>query len=129
MPRLLLGYVQATIINNSQLIACNSRHCLSQRLARWLLVAKDRLNSNEIALTHRAMAQALEVRRAGITKAIGEMEHARIIQQRRGEIIVADEERPQEVSCDCYRVTRTAHERVLSAASSTIVKQRARHVT
>ncbi len=70
IEKLLLRYVQATLIQSSQLAACNSRHSLQQRLARWLLVAVDKLASPEIPLTHRCMAQALGVRRAGVTAAL-----------------------------------------------------------
>ncbi|MGY3618361.1 Crp/Fnr family transcriptional regulator [Bradyrhizobium sp. USDA 10063] len=114
IEKLLLGYVQATLIHSSQLVACNSRHNLPQRLARWLLVARDRLGSNEIALTHRCMAQALGVRRAGITTAVGEMENAGMIRRSRGRIVIVDEIRLETASCDCYRVIRSAHDRSLA---------------
>lgn len=114
IEKLLLGYVQATLIHSSQLVACNSRHNLPQRLARWLLVARDRLGTNEIALTHRCMAQALAVRRAGITTTIGEMEQAGMLRRSRGRIVIVDEVRLEAASCDCYRVIRSAHERSLA---------------
>ncbi|MGY3622538.1 Crp/Fnr family transcriptional regulator [Bradyrhizobium sp. USDA 10063] len=114
IQKLLLGYVQATLIHSSQLVACNSRHNLNQRLARWLLVTKDRLGSSEIALTHRAMAQALAVRRAGITTAIGEMEQAGMIRRTRGKTVIVDEGRLERASCDCYHVIRSAHDRSLN---------------
>lgn len=115
IEKLLLGYVQATLIHRSQLVACNSRHNLTQRLARWLLVAKDRLGSNEIALTHRCMAQALAVRRAGITTTMGEMEQAGMIRRSRGLIVIVDEAMLEAASCDCHRVIRSAHDRSLAA--------------
>jgi CRP-like cAMP-binding protein len=114
IEKLLLGYVQATLIHSSQLVACNSRHNLTQRLARWLLVAKDRLGCNEIAMTHRCMAQALAVRRPGITTAIGEMEQEGMIRRSRGRIFILDETRLEATSCDCHRVIRSAHERSLA---------------
>ncbi|MEH2520915.1 CRP-like cAMP-binding protein [Bradyrhizobium sp. AZCC 1610] len=114
IEKLLLGYVQATLIHSSQLIACNSRHNLTQRLARWLLVAKDRFGSNEIALTHRAMAQALAVRRAGITTTMGAMEHAGMIRRGRGRTVIVDERRLEAVSCNCYHVIQSAHDRSLN---------------
>jgi CRP-like cAMP-binding protein len=118
IERLLLGYVQAALIHSCQLVACNSRHSLNQRLARWLLVTRDRLCCSEIALTHRAMAQALAVRRAGITNSIAELERAGAVRRSRGTIIIADEKRLEEASCDCYRVIRSAHERALVPAST-----------
>ena len=112
IAKLLLGYVQASLIHSSQLVACQSRHNLTQRLARWLLVAQDRLGSDEIATTHRCIAQAIAVRRAGITTAIGEMESAGMIRCSRGRIVIADERRLEESSCECQRVIRSAHHRM-----------------
>ncbi len=114
VEKLLLRYVQATLIHSSQLVACNSRHNLSQRLARWLLVARDRIGDNELALTHKCMAQALGVRRAGITTAVGDMEANGLIRRSRGRTVIVDETRLEEASCNCFRVIRSAHENSLS---------------
>ncbi len=115
LQKLLLGYVQATLMHSSQLAVCNSRHSLNQRLAGWLLVAMDRLNSNEIALPHRATARALAARCARITAAIDEMEKLGLIRRSRGRIVVIDEARLEAMSCDCHRVIKSVHERSLSA--------------
>ncbi|MBR0754291.1 Crp/Fnr family transcriptional regulator [Bradyrhizobium jicamae] len=114
IEKLLLRYVQATLIHSSQLVACNSRHNLPQRLARWLLVARDRIGGNEIALTHKCMAQALGVRRAGITTTVGDMEASGLIRRSRGRIVIVDESRLEEASCTCFRVIRSAHESSLA---------------
>lgn len=118
IEKLLLRYVQATLIHSSQLAACNSRHSLQQRLARWLLIAKDKLASHEIPLTHRCMAQALGVRRAGITTTMGNMEARGIIKQGRAQIEIVDKARLEELSCNCHRVILTAHENSLDATST-----------
>lgn len=117
IEKLFLGYVQASLIHSSQLVACNSRHNLTQRLARWLLVAQDRLGSEEISLTHRCIAQALAVRRAGITTAIGEMESAGMIRCSRGRIVIVDQKSLEETSCECQRVIRSAHHRTCITSS------------
>jgi len=110
IEKLLLRYVQATLVHSSQLVACNSQHTLNQRLARWLLVARDRMDACEIAITHRSMAQALGVRRASITTAIGEMEAAGAVRSGRGCITIVDEARMGETACNCHRIIRSAHE-------------------
>lgn len=115
IEKLLLRYVQATLTHSAQLVACNSRHSLSQRLARWLLVARDRIGSSEIALTHRCMSHALGVRRAGVTAAIGDMEASGLIRRSRGRVVIVDEPGLEEASCNCFRVIRSAHENSLSA--------------
>jgi CRP-like cAMP-binding protein len=118
LEKLLLGYVQAILLNCSQLLACNSRHTLLQRAARWLLVANDRLGSDQVPFTHSHIAQALAVRRAGVTNAIGELERQGSIRCSRGRIVIVDGRRLKYVACDCHNVIRFAHERSLSAASS-----------
>jgi len=117
IEKLLLRYVQATLIHSSQLVACNSRHNLHQRLARWLLVARDATGANEIAITHRGVAHALGVRRAGITAAMGEMEAIGLIQSSRGRVTIVDETRMEESSCNCYRVIRCANESALHGSA------------
>ncbi|UFW43839.1 Crp/Fnr family transcriptional regulator [Bradyrhizobium sp. WSM471] len=118
IQKLLLRYVQATLIQSSQLAACNSRHSLQQRLARWLLVAADKLFSREIPLTHRCIAQALGVRRAGITSTMGEMEARGIVKQGRAQVEILDQSQLEQLSCNCSRVILSAHENSLNAANA-----------
>lgn len=111
LEKLLLGYVQAILIHSSQLSACNSRHTLHQRLARWLLVASDRLGSREVPFTHSYIANALAVRRAGVTVALGEMMRERVIRCRRAGMVITDSARLKAMSCDCQSVILSAHNR------------------
>ncbi|RTM12274.1 MAG: Crp/Fnr family transcriptional regulator [Bradyrhizobiaceae bacterium] len=111
LEKLLLGYVQAILIHSSQLSACNSRHTLHQRLARWLLVASDRLGSREVPFTHSYIANALAVRRAGVTVALGDLVREGVISCRRAGIVVADEIRLKAMSCDCQGIILSAHNR------------------
>lgn len=102
--RVLLQYVHAALVHSSQLVACNTRHSLRERLARWLLVASDRLNSAEIALTHEIIGRAIAVRRAGVTTEIGRMEEAGLIKRHRGCISIVDREGLEGASCNCFRM-------------------------
>ncbi|MET4291886.1 CRP-like cAMP-binding protein [Bradyrhizobium sp. LB1.3] len=111
LEKLLLGYVQAILIHSSQLSACNSRHTLHQRLARWLLVASDRLGSREVPFTHSYIANALAVRRAGVTVALGDMVREGVIRCRRAGIVVTDVTRLKAMSCDCQSIILSAHDR------------------
>lgn len=106
LRRVLLSYVHVALIYSSQLVACNTRHGLSARLARWLLFASDRLQSDDIALTHDAVGRAIAVRRAGITTEMGRMEQAGLIQRHRGCVSIVDREGLEKASCSCYRVLR-----------------------
>jgi CRP-like cAMP-binding protein len=115
LEKLLLGYVQATLIHSSQLSACNARHSLHQRLARWLLVASDRLGSLEVPFTHSYIASALAVRRAGVTVALRDMVCEGAIKCRRAGLVVMDSARLKAMSCDCQSIILSAHNRARPA--------------
>lgn len=117
LQRVLLCYVQATLVESAQLTVCNSSHTLRQRLARWLLVARDRLGGDEIPLTHQCASRALAVRRAGVTTALGEMEEAGLLRRGRGRLLIADRDRMEAQSCGCYRTIRSEYQRILCGAA------------
>ncbi|MFC1458552.1 Crp/Fnr family transcriptional regulator [Microvirga arabica] len=112
LRQLLLSYVQATGVQSAQLVVCNSRHSLRHRLARWLLFAHDRVEGNEIALTHQFLGRALGVRRAGVTTAMGRLEEAGMIHRGRGRIMILDRARLEGETCDCYRAIRSEYNRI-----------------
>ena len=119
----LLGYVHTALIHSSQLVACNTRHSLRERLARWLLIASDRLQSSDIAMTHDVLSRVIAVRRAGVTTEMGGMEQAGLIRRHRGSVSIIDRTGLENASCSCYRVLRTSanasrHNAVLCGLSS-----------
>jgi CRP-like cAMP-binding protein len=87
----LMNYVQALLVQNGQTALCNLRHGLLQRLARWLLMASDRLGANVIPLTHALLSVMLGVRRAGVTGALSALEEAGAVRKNRGAVVIADE--------------------------------------
>lgn len=99
----LSSYAYDAFVHSSQLVACNTRHSLRQRLARWLLVASDRLGSNQIDLTHDGLSRSIAVRRAGVTTEMGRLEQAGLIRRGRGAIVITDRLGLQNISCSCYR--------------------------
>jgi len=109
----LLAFVQALMIQNSHVAACNTRHRLEQRLARWLLVIRDRIDDDRLAVTHDLLGKLLGVRRAGVTVALGALEKAGIVQGCRGCITILDRERLEEATCGCYRAISAEYERFL----------------
>ncbi|WP_334419071.1 MULTISPECIES: Crp/Fnr family transcriptional regulator [unclassified Bradyrhizobium] len=106
LRRALLAYVNAAFIRSSQLLACNTKHSLRERLARWLLVTSDLLQMSRIPLTHDVLSRAIAVRRAGVTTEIGRMEEAGLIHRERGSISILDREGLASASCSCYRLLR-----------------------
>ncbi|WP_230530886.1 Crp/Fnr family transcriptional regulator [Microvirga roseola] len=113
LRQLLLGYVQASTVQSAQLVVCNTRHTLRQRLARWLLFAHDRVEGNEIALTHQFLGRALGVRRAGVTTAMGRLEEAGLLHRGRGRIVILDRAGLEAEACECYRAIRSEHGRIV----------------
>jgi CRP-like cAMP-binding protein len=110
---LMMRYAQWVLIQIGQSAACNARHSIEERLARWLLMAHDRVKADEIPLTHEFLAEMLGVRRAGVTVATHVLEGARIIQARRGRITIIHRAKLEEVSCACYRVVEDERLRLL----------------
>lgn len=110
---LLLAHVQAVMTEGTQLVVCNTRHRLKERLARWLLVAHDRLDGDEIPLTHESLSRAIAVRRAGVTVAVGQMEDGGIVRLGRGRLTILDRPALERTSCECYRIIRAEHRRML----------------
>jgi CRP-like cAMP-binding protein len=108
-----LRYAQALVEQTAQSVACNRRHEMAERCARWLLATRDRVGGEKFALTHEFLAAMLGVRRASVTVAAGMLQEAGLIRYTRGRVTILDAERLEEASCECYRVVRTQHERLL----------------
>jgi len=109
----LLRYVQAYLNSATQSAACNRAHLLEQRLARWLLTARDRAGSDRLPLTHEFIAMMLGVRRAGVTVAAQSLQTAGLIHYAHGRISIADREGLEVAACECYEVTKKDYARLL----------------
>jgi CRP-like cAMP-binding protein len=106
MPVLLLllfRSLQAQTAQSSQTAACNVRHRVPERLARWLLMAHDRTEGNELRLTQTFLAVMLAVRRSGVTKASAALQKEGLIENHRGRIVITDRPGLETAACDCYR--------------------------
>jgi CRP-like cAMP-binding protein len=97
-----------------QLTACNAKHDLIRRCARWLLMTRDRIGRNEFRLTHEFLAMMLGVRRAGVTQAAGHLQDAGAITYYRGHVTIIDEDRLITAACECYPLIRHMFEAALS---------------
>jgi CRP-like cAMP-binding protein len=113
MQQLLLRYTQALLTQMCQTSACNRHHSIAQQLCRWLLLTLDRLPSNELIMTQELVANALGVRREGVTEAAGNLQTAGCIRYRRGHIAVLDRSGLEARSCECYQVVKTEFARLL----------------
>jgi CRP-like cAMP-binding protein len=90
LTRLLLNFVNAFLIQTSHTALSNGTATIEERLARWLLMAHDRLDGNEIPLTHEFLSLMLGVRRAGVTLALNQLDRKGVIRLSRGRIEIVD---------------------------------------
>lgn len=113
MRDVLLRYTQALIAQISQTTGCNSLHTLDQRLARWLLEAQDRVESDDLKLTQEFISNMLGVRRAGVTQAAQKLQEKGLIRYHRGHVQILDQQGLESLSCECFRVIRDEYDRLL----------------
>jgi CRP-like cAMP-binding protein len=102
----LFDYAAFRLHLASRSVACNSFHSISQRLARWLLFARDRAGKDEFHLTHEALSAMLAATRPRISQAAARLKAAGIIESRRGKVRILDRQRLEAVACECYEATR-----------------------
>jgi CRP-like cAMP-binding protein len=115
---LMLAYVQAFFEQVLVSVACNGRHSLKERLARWLLTMRDRSDADVMPITQDLLAVLLGVQRPSVTHAVSELEEAGLILRGRGQITILDQKGLIEASCECYQLVR---ERVASHLPQTYV--------
>lgn len=113
---LLLETISMHCLHGSYLVACNARHSVSQRLSRWLLTASDQLGSPDIPVTHKIIAEAIGVRRAGITKEVNELQGRSILTKSRGALTIEDRHQLEQYACGCYQPVRAARMRRFEAS-------------
>ena len=103
---LILRYMRSRLEQVSQRAVCHGRHIMRERLCTWLLLVKDRVAEEPIALTHEKIAQHLGARRAGVSSACNALRDLGIIKYKRGQLRIVDRELLERLACECYRALR-----------------------
>ncbi len=104
--RLCLRYVQAQLIQCMQSAACNAKHDLDQRFARWLLLCADRADAETFQISQEFLAQMIGSSRPSVTLAIGRFTENGLLAHQRSQIQIRNRAALEEKSCECYRVVR-----------------------
>ena len=104
-------YIHERIVQITQTAACNRFHPVEARLARWLLMTRDRMRSDQFRLTQELLGSMLGVLRVAVTKAAGALQQRQLISYRRGNISILDGQGLEAAACRCYQVVKNVHDR------------------
>jgi CRP-like cAMP-binding protein len=111
--QLLLRYTQALMTQIAQNCVCNRHHTIEQQLCRWLLNSLDRTDTNDLGVTHEAIAALMGVRRESVTESMSYLKKRGVIQPSRGHVVVLDRQRLEASVCECYSVVKREYDRLL----------------
>jgi CRP-like cAMP-binding protein len=104
---LMSAYIYAFLEQVLVSVACNGAHSLKQRLARWLLMMRDRSDEDALQITQNLLAEMLGVQRPTITNTARELERAGLIARGRRQVTILDRQGLIKESCECYQLVRT----------------------
>jgi CRP-like cAMP-binding protein len=116
LQRVLYRYTDSLLAQAIQIAVCSRFHVLEARLARSLLITRDRLQSDKFHLTHEFLAHALGVRRVGVTKAASALQQQGLIIYSRGNIEIIDHDGLTAASCTCYEIVKEAGANAVGSA-------------
>jgi CRP-like cAMP-binding protein len=108
-----LKYVQTFMVQTAHTAIANARDTVPERLARWILMAHDRLDGDILPLKHEFLVLMLGVRRASVTEALHVLQEAKTIRTRKGQIMVLDRKKLEHKAGDSYGVPEAEFHRLI----------------
>jgi CRP-like cAMP-binding protein len=100
----------------SQSVACNGLHSVQQRCCRWLLVTRERMDDDELPLTHEFLGIMLGVRRVTVTLTLNLLQEQGLVKVGRGNITLTDTNGLRKLACECFQVVRDGYKRLVTEA-------------
>lgn len=113
LPRLLRRYSHSRLTQIAQGAACNRFHPIDARLARWLLMTRDRMGADEFQLTQEFLSNMLGVRREGVNKAASDLQQQHLISYTRGALTILDGPGLEAIACQCYGIVKEEYDAFL----------------
>lgn len=110
---LLLGFTHSVLLQTSQTALCNRIHSDQERLARWVLLSNDRIESNQLPLPRELLAKMLGRNHSGVSVAASTLERAGLITYNGAELEIVDREKLETVACSCYWIVKKHVPRML----------------
>ena len=103
LRKALLAYASSLMAQIARTAACNRFHVVESRLARWLLMTRDRSGRSDFAMTQEFLSSMLGVRRVGVSEAASAFQRRKLIEYSRGHIRIIDHAGLEAACCTCYR--------------------------
>lgn len=109
----LLRYVQTLMVQSALSTMANAHHRIESRLARWLLMCHDRVDGDEITLTHDFMGMMIAAQRTGVTVTLHILEGAGMIRSKRGRVVILDRDKLEDLAGDAYGQPEAEYRRLI----------------
>ena len=115
LAQLVHSFIYMQMVQMAQSVLCNRLHPVEVRMARWMLTACDRTQTDSLQITQEFLAQMLGSRRSTVTVAAGQLQRDGLIDYTRGRVKIVDRPALEAKSCECYHIVRATYERLIGA--------------